>query len=122
MYLADYNKNLLFFKTYLCVLLQCVVPMMDKVSGMGDRHPYHETSSDTEDYNDDRRRRVFKNRTRYFSRKWVCVYVLYVYYCVLKVLLGKEVTFKIVAKTTDSCGEIICFDVLGKFKYTIIFI
>lgn len=71
MYLADYNKNLLTFKTYLCVLLQCVVPIMDKVSGMGDRHQYHDTSSDTEDYNDDRRRRVFKNRTRYVLFKVV---------------------------------------------------
>lgn len=39
------------------------------MDGTNDRHPYamyanNETSSDTEDYTDDRRRRVFKNRSR----------------------------------------------------------
>ncbi|KAJ8937754.1 hypothetical protein NQ318_006617 [Aromia moschata] len=36
------------------------------MAGASDRHLYHnDTSSDTEDYTDDRRRRVFKNRMRY---------------------------------------------------------
>lgn len=36
------------------------------MAGANERHQYHnDTSSDTEDYNDDRRRRVFKNRLRY---------------------------------------------------------
>ncbi|KAK9738086.1 BTB/POZ domain [Popillia japonica] len=36
------------------------------MAGANERHQYHnnDTSSDTEDYNDDRRRRVFKNRLR----------------------------------------------------------
>lgn len=38
-----------------------------EMAGANERHQYHnnDTSSDTEDYNDDRRRRVFKNRLRY---------------------------------------------------------
>ncbi|KAK9738085.1 BTB/POZ domain [Popillia japonica] len=39
------------------------------MAGANERHQYHnnDTSSDTEDYNDDRRRRVFKNRLSYGS-------------------------------------------------------
>lgn len=50
---------------YIYVIAKCLLPQA-KMAGASERHPYHnnDTSSDTEDYNDDRRRRVFKNRMR----------------------------------------------------------
>lgn len=51
---------------YLYVIIKCLLPRVE-MAGANERHQYHnDTSSDTEDYNDDRRRRVFKNRLRYF--------------------------------------------------------
>ncbi|XP_050518600.1 BTB/POZ domain-containing protein 10 isoform X2 [Diabrotica virgifera virgifera] len=50
---------------YLYIFVKCLLPKV-KMAGASDRHPYpnNDTSSDTEDYTDDRRRRVFKNRMR----------------------------------------------------------
>lgn len=49
---------------YLYVIVNCLLPQL-KMAGANERQPYHnDTSSDTEDYTDDRRRRVFKNRMR----------------------------------------------------------
>ncbi|XP_015834238.1 BTB/POZ domain-containing protein 10 isoform X1 [Tribolium castaneum] len=53
---------------YIYVLVKCLLPRV-KMAGASDRHLYtnNDTSSDTEDYTDDRRRRVFKNRLSYGS-------------------------------------------------------
>ncbi|VEN55356.1 unnamed protein product [Callosobruchus maculatus] len=51
---------------YFYVFLKCLLPSV-QMAGASDRHLYHDTSSDTEDYTDDRRRRVFKNRMSYGS-------------------------------------------------------
>ncbi|XP_044252310.1 BTB/POZ domain-containing protein 10 isoform X2 [Tribolium madens] len=50
---------------YIYVFVKCLLPRV-KMAGASDRHLYNnnDTSSDTEDYTDDRRRRVFKNRLR----------------------------------------------------------
>ncbi|CAG9840458.1 unnamed protein product [Diabrotica balteata] len=50
---------------YLYIFVKCLLPKV-KMAGASDRHlyPNNDTSSDTEDYTDDRRRRVFKNRMR----------------------------------------------------------
>ncbi|CAG9855617.1 unnamed protein product [Phyllotreta striolata] len=50
---------------YLCIFIKCILPHVE-MAGANDRHSYpnNDTSSDTEDYTDDRRRRVFKNRLR----------------------------------------------------------
>ncbi|XP_044755498.1 BTB/POZ domain-containing protein 10 isoform X2 [Coccinella septempunctata] len=50
---------------YLYVFINCLLSPIE-MAGAGDRHqfPNNETSSDTEDYTDDRRRRVFKSRMR----------------------------------------------------------
>ncbi|XP_065161101.1 BTB/POZ domain-containing protein KCTD20 isoform X2 [Atheta coriaria] len=50
---------------YFDLVLRCLLPTL-QMAGAGDRHSYqhNDTSSDTEDYNDERRRRVFKNRMR----------------------------------------------------------
>lgn len=50
---------------YLYVFVKCLLPSL-QMAGANDRHLYHnnDTSSDTEDYTDERRRRVFKNRMR----------------------------------------------------------
>lgn len=50
---------------YLYIFIKCMLPPV-KMAGANDRHlyPNNDTSSDTEDYTDDRRRRVFKNRLR----------------------------------------------------------
>ena len=50
---------------YIYVFVKCLLPRV-KMAGASDRHIYNnnDTSSDTEDYADDRRRRVFKNRLR----------------------------------------------------------
>nr|CAI5843229.1 unnamed protein product [Callosobruchus analis] len=48
---------------YFYVFVKCLLPSV-QMAGASDRHLYHDTSSDTEDYTDDRRRRVFKNRMR----------------------------------------------------------
>ncbi|KAL3284902.1 hypothetical protein HHI36_019037 [Cryptolaemus montrouzieri] len=50
---------------YLYVIVNCLLPTVE-MAGASDRHQYpnNESSSDTEDYTDDRRRRVFKNRMR----------------------------------------------------------
>ncbi|KAK9877155.1 hypothetical protein WA026_016898 [Henosepilachna vigintioctopunctata] len=53
---------------YLYVVVNCLLSRVE-MAGSNDRHQYpnNETSSDTEDYTDDRRRRVFKNRMSYGS-------------------------------------------------------
>lgn len=53
---------------YLYVFVKCLLPSL-QMAGANDRHLYHnnDTSSDTEDYTDERRRRVFKNRMSYGS-------------------------------------------------------
>ncbi|XP_074028254.1 BTB/POZ domain-containing protein mrityu isoform X2 [Leptinotarsa decemlineata] len=50
---------------YFYVFVKCLLPSV-QMAGANDRPPYpnNDTSSDTEDYTDDRRRRVFKNRMR----------------------------------------------------------
>ncbi|CAH0546638.1 unnamed protein product [Brassicogethes aeneus] len=50
---------------YFSVFVKCLLPRIE-MAGTSDRHQYpnNDTSSDTEDYTDDRRRRVFKNRLR----------------------------------------------------------
>ncbi|XP_017778023.1 PREDICTED: BTB/POZ domain-containing protein 10 isoform X2 [Nicrophorus vespilloides] len=50
---------------YFNFIVQCLLPSIS-MAGASERHLYqnNDTSSDTEDYNDDRRRRVFKNRMR----------------------------------------------------------
>lgn len=50
---------------YFYLFFKCLLPRV-QMAGTSDRHLYHnnDTSSDTEDYTDDRRRRVFKNRMR----------------------------------------------------------
>lgn len=45
-------------------ILRCLLLPMMEMAGKSDKHQYHDTSSDTEDYSDDRRRRVYKNRLR----------------------------------------------------------
>lgn len=52
---------------YLYLFLKCLLPPSVEMAGTSDRHLYNtnDTSSDTEDYADDRRRRVFKTRVRY---------------------------------------------------------
>lgn len=56
---------------YFDLVLRCLLPTL-QMAGAGDRHSYqhNDTSSDTEDYNDERRRRVFKNRMRYVTPVW----------------------------------------------------
>lgn len=52
---------------YLYVIINCLISPIE-MAGASDRHQFtnNETSSDTEDYaTDDRRRRVFKSRMRY---------------------------------------------------------
>ncbi|XP_071057443.1 BTB/POZ domain-containing protein 10 isoform X2 [Onthophagus taurus] len=51
---------------YFYVIIKCLLPPRVEMAGTSERHQYHnnDTSSDTEDYNDERRRRVFKNRLR----------------------------------------------------------
>ncbi|XP_056643391.1 BTB/POZ domain-containing protein KCTD20 isoform X1 [Diorhabda sublineata] len=53
---------------YLYIFVNCFLPKVE-MAGTNDRHlyPNNDTSSDTEDYTDDRRRRVFKNRLSYGS-------------------------------------------------------
>nr|XP_023014043.1 BTB/POZ domain-containing protein 10 [Leptinotarsa decemlineata] len=53
---------------YFYVFVKCLLPSV-QMAGANDRPPYpnNDTSSDTEDYTDDRRRRVFKNRMSYGS-------------------------------------------------------
>ncbi|CAH1119759.1 unnamed protein product [Phaedon cochleariae] len=53
---------------YFYVFVKCLLSNV-QMAGAGDRHLYtnNDTSSDTEDYTDDRRRRVFKNRLSYGS-------------------------------------------------------
>ncbi|XP_060521118.1 BTB/POZ domain-containing protein 10 isoform X2 [Cylas formicarius] len=48
--------------SYVYVVVKCFLPEI--MAGTSDRHYHNDTSSDTEDYTDDRRRRVFKNRIR----------------------------------------------------------
>ncbi|XP_018327198.1 BTB/POZ domain-containing protein 10 isoform X2 [Agrilus planipennis] len=54
---------------YLYIIISCVSKKIEMAGATGDRHQYqnNDTSSDTEDYSDDRRRRVFKNRMSYGS-------------------------------------------------------
>lgn len=65
-----YDNNIFVCKYYWCIILQCVFPM-SRMAGTksNDLNQYHDhdTSSDTtEEYNDDRRPRIYKNRMRYF--------------------------------------------------------
>ncbi|KAH1018798.1 BTB/POZ domain-containing protein 10 isoform X3 [Dendroctonus ponderosae] len=48
---------------YIYVFIRCLFPRQ-KMAGTSDRHYQPDTSSDTEDYADDRRRKVFKTRLR----------------------------------------------------------
>ncbi|XP_066257981.1 BTB/POZ domain-containing protein 10 [Euwallacea similis] len=48
---------------YIYPVVKCFLPQR-KMAGTSDRHYHNDTSSDTEDYTDDRRRKVFKNRIR----------------------------------------------------------
>lgn len=52
---------------YFYLILKCLLPPSVEMAGASERHLYNtnDTSSDTEDYTDDRRRRVFKSRVRY---------------------------------------------------------
>lgn len=62
------SKNIYGCADYLYVIVKCLLPTV-VMAGTSDRHQYNnnDTSSDTEDYTDDRRRRVFKNRLSYGS-------------------------------------------------------
>ncbi|KAF7265318.1 hypothetical protein GWI33_021302 [Rhynchophorus ferrugineus] len=52
--------------SYIYILVRCFLPQ-DKMAGASDRHYHNDTSSDTEDYTDERRRKVFKTRMSHGS-------------------------------------------------------
>lgn len=61
------SKEVLICADYFYLFLKCLLPPSVEMAGASERHLYNtnDTSSDTEDYTDDRRRRVFKSRVRY---------------------------------------------------------
>lgn len=61
------SKEVLICADYFHLFLKCFSPRSVEMAGASERHLYttNDTSSDTEDYTDDRRRRVFKSRVRY---------------------------------------------------------
>lgn len=63
---------------YLYLFLKCLLPTSVEMAGASERHLYNtnDTSSDTEDYTDDRRRRVFKSRVRYVGN--IVVWIFFV--------------------------------------------
>lgn len=68
-----YHNNILICKYYWYIILQCLYPMKMAGAKSNDLNQYHDhdTSSDTtEEYNDERRPRIYKNRLRYFAVKF----------------------------------------------------
>lgn len=60
-------REIIICADYFNLFFKCLLPPSVAMAGANERHLYNtnDTSSDTEDYTDERRRRVFKSRVRY---------------------------------------------------------
>lgn len=69
------SREVFICSDYLYLFLKCLIPPRVEMAGASERHLYNtnDTSSDTEDYTDDRRRRVFKSRVRYVGCMFISI-------------------------------------------------